>query len=154
MGYNERLLNEALQGNKDSFKELKFNAGSGNAEAQFFFAQYYAKTRGGLRDEDYLYWMRKSKNNGFDPANVRNIEDSSTKEVIKTKKEDTETENIFKGFLVNIMWGVIIGIPLIILLNLLDISGKEAKALKPFLTILVPIVITVVAKVVSMIRKK
>jgi uncharacterized membrane protein YhaH (DUF805 family) len=56
MGYNERLLHEALQGNKDSFKELKFNAGAGDAEAQYYFAQYYAK----VSDDDFRYWIRKA----------------------------------------------------------------------------------------------
>ena len=56
MRYNERLLHEALQGNKGSFKELKFNAGAGDAEAQFYFAQYYAKES----DDDFRYWIKKS----------------------------------------------------------------------------------------------
>ena len=56
MRYNERLLHEALQGNKDSFKELKFNAGSGDAEAQYYFAQYYAKDS----EEDFRYWIKKA----------------------------------------------------------------------------------------------
>ena len=65
MGYNERLLHEALDGNKDSFKELKFNAGAGDMFAQYFFAQYYLKMRGSDRDGDYLYWMRKASANGY-----------------------------------------------------------------------------------------
>lgn len=56
MKYNERLLHEALEGNKDSFKELKFNAGAGDAEAQYYYAQYYAK----VSDEDFRYWIRKA----------------------------------------------------------------------------------------------
>lgn len=53
--YNERLLHEALAGNKESFKELKFNAGAGDAEAQYFFAQYYAREN----DGDFKYWIKK-----------------------------------------------------------------------------------------------
>ena len=56
MKYNERLLHEALDGNKDSFKELKFNAGAGDAEAQYYFAQYYAK----VNDGDFRYWIKKA----------------------------------------------------------------------------------------------
>lgn len=65
MGYNERLLSEALGGNKDSFKELKFNAGAGDMFAQYYFAQYYLKVSGSEQDGDYLYWMRKASSNGY-----------------------------------------------------------------------------------------
>ena len=68
MVYNERLMNESLYGNDDSLKEMKFNAGSGDCEAQYFLAQYYAKACGHLHDPDYLYWLEKSKENGYVPG--------------------------------------------------------------------------------------
>ena len=36
MSCYERLFYEALEGNKDAFNELKFYAGSGNAEGQYY----------------------------------------------------------------------------------------------------------------------
>lgn len=66
--YNERLMNESLHGNDDSLKELKFNAGSGDCEAQYFLAMYYAKTYGHLHDQNYHYWLEKSKENGYVPG--------------------------------------------------------------------------------------
>ena len=68
MEYNERLMNESLQGNKDSLEELKFNAGSGDCEAQYILAMYYAKACGHLHDPDYFYWLEKSKENGYVPG--------------------------------------------------------------------------------------
>ena len=78
MKYNERLLNESLQGNYDSLEELKFNAGSGDCEAQYFLAMYYAKTCGHLHDPDYHYWLEKSKENGYVPGvgDTKHYEDS------------------------------------------------------------------------------
>ena len=43
MGYNERLMTESLKGDEDSLDELKYNAGSGDCEAQYFLAMYYAR---------------------------------------------------------------------------------------------------------------
>ncbi|MBQ6681972.1 MAG: DUF805 domain-containing protein [Prevotella sp.] len=68
MSYYERLFYEALEGNKDSFKELKFYAGSGNAEGQYYFALYYAETTHNDLDEDYIYWMEKATKNGYQPG--------------------------------------------------------------------------------------
>jgi TPR repeat protein len=68
MEYNERLMNEALHGNDDSFEELKYNAGAGDCEAQYFLAMYYAKISGHLHDSDYHYWLEKSKANGYVPG--------------------------------------------------------------------------------------
>lgn len=71
MSYYERLYNEALEGNKDSFKELKFYAGSGNAEGQYYFALYYAAITHNDLDEDYIYWMEKATKNGYKPNITR-----------------------------------------------------------------------------------
>lgn len=68
MIYNERLMYESLQGNEDSFDELKFNAGSGDCEAQYYLAMYYAKMCGHQHDPDYHYWLEKSKENGYVPG--------------------------------------------------------------------------------------
>lgn len=61
-------MNESLHGNDDSLKELKFYAGSGDCEAQYFLAMYYAKVCGHLHDPDYWYWLEKSKENGYVPG--------------------------------------------------------------------------------------
>ena len=68
MVYNERLMNESLQGNDDSLKELKYNAGSGDCEAQYFLAMFYANASGSLHDPNYCYWLEKSKENGYIPG--------------------------------------------------------------------------------------
>ena len=63
--YYEKLLNEAMSGDKDSLKELMSNAGSGNAEAQYYLALYY----GNMKDNDnYLYWMEKAASYHHDKA--------------------------------------------------------------------------------------
>ena len=64
MSCYERLFYEALEGNKDSFKELRFYAGSGNAEGQYYFALYYAETTHNDLDRNYIYWMEKAMKNG------------------------------------------------------------------------------------------
>ena len=68
MGYNERLMNESLKGDDDSLNELKFNAGSGNCEAQYYLAMFYARACGHLHDHNYHYWLEKSKDNGYVPG--------------------------------------------------------------------------------------
>ena len=68
MGYNERLMNESLKGDDDSLNELKFNAGSGNCEAQYYLAMFYARACGHLHDPNYHYWLEKSKENGYVPG--------------------------------------------------------------------------------------
>ena len=58
MGYNERLMTESLKGDEDSLDELKYNAGSGDCEAQYFLAMYYARACGHLKKMDtYLEWV-------------------------------------------------------------------------------------------------
>lgn len=64
----ERLMNEALKGNDDALKELKYYAGSGDCEGQYFLAMYYAKVSGHLHHPDYHYWLEKSKKNGYIPG--------------------------------------------------------------------------------------
>ena len=80
MSYNERLMNESLQGNDDSLKELKYNAGSGNCEAQYFLAKYYANVCGHLHDPNYHYWLEKSNENGYVPGvgDTKHYEDVTT----------------------------------------------------------------------------
>ena len=68
MGYNENLMNKALHGDKGSLEELKSNAGSGDCEAQYFLAMYYARVCGHLHDPNYHYWLEKSKENGYVPG--------------------------------------------------------------------------------------
>ena len=57
MGYNERLMTESLKGDDDSLEELKFNAGAGDCEAQYFLAMYYARVCGHLHDPNYHHWL-------------------------------------------------------------------------------------------------
>ena len=64
MTNNEKLRNEAICGEKSSLKDLMYNAGSGDAEAQFCLAQYYT-TRKNCDDSLFFYWMKKSADNGF-----------------------------------------------------------------------------------------
>ena len=71
MDYNERLLNESLQGNSDSLKELKFNASSGNPVSQYNLAQYYLKTGGTDSNKDYTYWIEKAIKNGYNPDHIQ-----------------------------------------------------------------------------------
>lgn len=75
MEYNERLMNDALYGSKSSLKELKANASSGSAEAQYYLAMYFAKANGGEHDPDYQYWMEKAIKNGYVPGKgeIRNL---------------------------------------------------------------------------------
>ena len=68
MGNNERLMTESLKGDGDSLDELKHNAGSGDCEAQYFLAMYYARVCGHLHDPNYHYWLEKSKENGYVPG--------------------------------------------------------------------------------------
>lgn len=78
MSCYERLFYEALEGNKDAFNELKFYAGSGNAEGQYYFALYYAETTHNDLDEDYMYWMEKATKNGYKPGSNTNNENETT----------------------------------------------------------------------------
>ena len=92
--YNERLMNESLQGNDESLKELNYNAGSGNCEAQYFLAMYYARVCGHLHNPNYHYWLEKSKENGYvpgvgdvrtlTPEQLHDLEAMSFKNFIKT----------------------------------------------------------------------
>lgn len=68
MDYNERLMIESLKGDDDALKELKFNAGAGDCEAQYYLAMYFAKAYGHLHDVNYHYWLAKSKENGYVPG--------------------------------------------------------------------------------------
>ena len=70
MEYNERLLNECLQGNMDSLKELKYNAGAGNPISQYYLAQYYLKKSGTESNNEYTYWIEKAVRNGYNPNNI------------------------------------------------------------------------------------
>ena len=82
MEYNERLMNESLQGNKDSLEELNSNACSGSAEAQYYLAMYYSKSKGGEQNPDYQYWMEKAVKNGYSSPldNTGTIIQEQTKE--------------------------------------------------------------------------
>ena len=67
MKYYELLLEKILKGNIEALNELMSSAGMGNAEAQYWLAQYYFTTKG-EQYPDYIYWINKSADNGFAAA--------------------------------------------------------------------------------------
>lgn len=77
MSNYEQLMQDALKGKKNALKELSSYAGSGNAEAQYYLALYYAKKNGSEQDEDCQYWMKKAVENGYDEAKNSIIPDSA-----------------------------------------------------------------------------
>lgn len=58
-------MHDALEGKKIAYKDLYSYAGSGNGEAQYYLALYYAKKNGSEQDGDCQYWMKKAKENGY-----------------------------------------------------------------------------------------
>lgn len=97
--YNERLMQEALKGSKSSYKELLSNAGSGNAEAQYYLALYYKEVKGSGPDSDYAYWMNKSKDNGYVAAQNRTIPEPTTE--IKELEPKIESNESLKKLLMS-----------------------------------------------------
>lgn len=91
--YNERLMQEALKGSNSSYKELLSNAGSGNAEAQYYLALYYKEVKGSGPDSDYAYWMKEAKNNGFDAAKNPVIEEPVIEEPVIEQSNKTELDS-------------------------------------------------------------
>ena len=75
------LLNKSLEGNRDSLKDLEYYAGAGNPEAQFHLAYFYATRKG--ENELWLYWLKKSAENGYKAA-------------VEILKEEMERERIQK----------------------------------------------------------
>ena len=105
--YYEKLLNEAMSGDKGSLKELMSNAGSGNAEAQYYLALYY----GNMKDNDnYLYWMEKAASYHHDKALqfMNNIKPNTTnKEQTNSSKTDRMVEGgvwIILGIILTIVF--------------------------------------------------
>lgn len=93
MNNYEQLMQEALKGNKGAYKDLYSNAGSGNAEAQYYLALYYSKKNGSEKDGDCQYWMKKAKNNGFDAAKNSIIPDSAYERSEKAQECPDESSN-------------------------------------------------------------
>lgn len=85
----EQLMQEAINGNKSAYKDLYSNAGSGNAEAQYYLAIYYKEVKGVGLDSDYAYWMKKAKDNGYDVAQDFAIPESNLKESDDAKESST-----------------------------------------------------------------
>lgn len=93
--YFERMANEALNGNKDSFKELYRSSGAGNAEAQYYLAIYY-KSKNNINE--YRYWIDKAASYGHEEAIKLNVRDNVHKEEIS--ESDTKQSNRkFEGFI-------------------------------------------------------
>ena len=98
MGYIENLYKGAVSGDKSSFKELEYNAGAGDAEAQFYLAQYYADKKGG-KNSNYEYWVKKAADNGYVSAK-QILDDSVEKETVESTASQGEDGNKnLEGFL-------------------------------------------------------
>ena len=96
MSNYEQLMQDALEGKKSAYKDLYSYAGSGNAEAQYYLALYYAKKNGSEQDGDCPYWMKKAKENGYAPL-------SGSITIVEEEKQEVvseEGDKIDFGFLV------------------------------------------------------
>lgn len=101
MEHMEKLMQEALQGRKSSFKELYSYAGSGNAEAQYYLALYYKEREGGGADSNYAYWMQKAKEKGFAPEQQTVIPEPAVveeQEVNSNGKSDNPSKILLMKF--------------------------------------------------------
>ena len=96
MGYNENLYKSAVAGDKSSFKELEFNAGSGDTEAQYYLALCYAERKGG--QADYEYWMKKAADNGYEAAKV-SLPNSLIEETTSNDSRKEGMGKTLEGFL-------------------------------------------------------
>lgn len=92
MSNYEQLMQEAINGNKSAYKDLYSNAGSGNAEAQYYLAIYYKEVKGCGPDSDYAYWMKKAKDNGYDAAQSCTIPKPAYVES-EGKKDNTDEDS-------------------------------------------------------------
>lgn len=97
MKYNEQLTQKALQKDKGALEELKFNAGSGSAEAQYYLAMYYQTKSNDDVDqiENYQYWIQKAVANGYKetPNNIifpQKDKEKNNKEQSVIQKETIE----------------------------------------------------------------
>ena len=95
MNNYEKLMQAASQGNKKAFKELYSYAGSGNAEAQYYLALYYKETKG--CGEDYAYWIKKAKDNGYVAAQNSVIPEPTTEKT--EQKPEIESDDSLKKLL-------------------------------------------------------
>lgn len=93
MSYNMRLMQDALEGKKSAYKELYSNACSGNPEAQYYLALYYLKRSGSEQDSNYVYWMKKAKDNGYDAAQSCAISESTSETSEETEESPDEESN-------------------------------------------------------------
>ena len=91
MSNNEQLMQDALQGNKSSFKELYSYACSGNAEAQYYLALYYKELKGTGQDSDYSYWMQKAKDNGYVEAQDYSIPEPTIEQIENNQEESSNS---------------------------------------------------------------
>lgn len=101
MEHMEKLMQEALQGRKSSFKELYSYAGSGNAEAQYYLALYYKEREGCGADSNYAYWMQKAKEKGFASAQQTVIPEPAVvdeQEVNSNGKSDNPSKILLMKF--------------------------------------------------------
>jgi len=64
----EQQKNESLAGSKDSLQELKNEAGAGDASAQYWLAQFYLAKYNSTENSNYVYWLKKAKDNGYAKA--------------------------------------------------------------------------------------
>lgn len=97
----ENLYNQAINGNADALKELKVEAGSGNAHAQFILSCVYDNIDSPFPDESLsIYWLKKSAGYEFEPA-IRKLKELSPEikkqYEIEESKENDDTATIKPG---------------------------------------------------------
>lgn len=148
------LVQDALNGNKSALRELDFKAGAGNAEAQYAYALYYGTLRKNSKDGDCQYWLDRAVENGFVSGQAKASRAKGVKTAQSTQhlSEDLKKDlnkDFWKEFGTNILWAVAIGIPLFLILDYFDVSGKQAKGMY----VIIVAVCAVIGKVIQMFTK-
>lgn len=68
----EDLYEKVCSGDTSALKELDREAGAGNAEAQYLLSCVYDDVTSPFRDVGLgMYWLKKSSDNGYEPATRR-----------------------------------------------------------------------------------
>ena len=95
MNYGE-LFNQAINGNAEALEELKADASSGDAEAQYVLSCVYDNPDGPYLDVDLgMYWLKKSAGYKYEPA-IKKVKELSSKlkeqyEIGESKENDDTT---------------------------------------------------------------
>ena len=98
--YYEELYENVCSGDVSALKELESEAGAGNAEAQYVLSCVYDNVTSPFRNVELgMYWLKKSSDNGYEPATKRINElplefkyqyDIANKEEEEAKYKDAE----------------------------------------------------------------